>query len=499
MSLDRQKAAKSALWSLVENGGLSLISMGTLVIYTRLLSTAEFGLFAVALALVEMLQVLVTMLFHDALVQRKEVRELHYDTAFSFGLGLSLVLMLVTVLGSRALSGALGDARAAPVLCALTLCFPAAAISATIVARQRRELAFRPLALRSLLGRLVGAALGIALIVAGAGIWGLIAQQVLIQAVGTAFLWATCTERPRLRFGRRELRELLGFGALSMGSLFLSFGIKRVFTVAVGLLLGIELAGYLNLAFRTIDVLWAIASTAATQVALPLLSSLQNDVERLKRAFRLAMSLVCMILYSSFIGIGVVAPELVEAMFGAKWLPAAPYVSALACLVILQAPRVLVGPLLTALGRPKDLLIGRVVELTFVLVAVLASQLPSLGWAVGIWMLRELIGLPVNVRQLQRASGFAVLDQFRGAFVPLVSALVMALAVLSLRFVLPASWGAPLRLLALIPVGALSFGLLSFVLNRELFKTLLELGRAALRKAKPQPSLGPALPLGHPS
>jgi polysaccharide transporter, PST family len=497
MTVDRQKTAKGALWSLLENGGLALISMGTLVIYTRLLSTRDFGLFSIVLALIEMLQVIVTMFFHDALVQRKDVTEAHYDTAFTVSVGASLVLMVLTALGAGLFAGSVGEPGAAWVLCAMTLCFPAAALSATIVARQRRDFAFRALALRSILGRLAGAAIGIGLIIAGAGIWGLIAQQVLIQAVGSLFLWKTCEARPKLRFGGKELQELSRFGAYSMGSLFLSFGIKRLFTVAVGIFLGVELAGYLNLAFRTIDVFWAIASTAATQVALPLLSSLQSDTARLKRAFQLAMSLVCLLLYSAFIGIGVVAPELVEVMFGAKWLPSAPYVTALACLVVLQAPRVLVAPLLTALGRPKDLVVGRAVELGFVVLAVVVSQVPSIGWAVAIWMVRELVGLPVNVRQLKRASGFAVIDQFRGALVPLGAALVMAVSVQLVRYALPSSMAALLRLVVLTTVGALTFLCVSYVTNRASLVTLMSLLRSALAKRKPEAgALGATLPLG---
>ena len=485
MSVDRDKTAKSAMWSLVENGGLAFISMGTLVVYTHLLSASQFGLFAIALALIEMLQVFVTMFFHDALVQRKDVTELHYDTAFSVNMGLSLVLMLGCVAGSRSFAAAVHEPSAAPVLCALTLCFPAAALSATIVARQRRSFAFRPLALRSLLGRLTGASMGIALIVCGAGIWGLIAQQVLIQAVGSIFLWKTCEERPRLRLGRQELKELAGFGTYAIGSLFLGFGIKRLFTVAAGLFLGVEVAGYLNLGFRTIDVFWAIASTAAAQVALPMLASLQSDLPRLERAFQLAMSLTCTILYSSFIGIGVLAPEVVEVLFGAKWLPCAPYVAALACLVVVQAPRVLVAPLLTAMGRPKDLLIGKAVEFAFVLAAVAVTRIPTLGWAVGIWIARELIGLPVNVRQLKNASGFGVLAQFRGAFSPLVAALSMALLVLGVKAALPTGLSAITRLAILVPVGVLAFVLACGALNRALLATLLGFARSALGKARP--------------
>lgn len=483
--MNRDTAAKSALWSVVENGGLSLISMATLVVYTHLLSTSEFGLFSVVLALIEMFQVCVTMFFHDALVQRRQVSELHFDTAFSFSLGLSVILMLGCVAGSGLFARAVHEPNAAWVLCAMTLCFPAAALSATIVARQRRSFEFRPLALRSLLGRACGAVMGIALIVAGAGIWGLIAQQVLIQAVGSAFLWRTSDARPRLRFGLQELKDLAGFGAYSLGSLFLGFGVKRLFTLAAGVCLGVQLAGYLNLGFRTIDVFWAIASTAATQVALPMLASLQRDLPRLKRAFQLAMGLVCLILYASFLGIAAVAPELVAVMFGAKWLPSAPYVAALACLVLLQAPRVLVAPLLSALGRPRDLLVGKAVELGFIVLAIALTRIPSVGWAVGIWIARELIALPVNVWQLRRASGFGVAEQFRGAWKPALAALTMAGVVIATKHTLPASFTDVARLAILVPIGVASFALVSCLLGPAQLKILANFGLSALGKARP--------------
>jgi len=234
--MDTGKTARSALWSLVENVGLSLISMGTLIIYTHLLSTAEFGLFSIVLALIELLQVVVTMLFHDALVQRAEATDKHFDTAFTFSVGLGLGLLLLCCLFAPFFAVMVKNPGAALVLCSMALCLPAASFSATIVARQRRELSFRPLAIRSLVGRFSGALGGVALVALGAGVWGLVAQQVLIQLVGSLILWKTCDERPRLRFARKEFKELTSFGVYAVGALFLNFGVKRLFTVLTGLL-----------------------------------------------------------------------------------------------------------------------------------------------------------------------------------------------------------------------------------------------------------------------
>lgn len=484
MSVDRERTAKSALWSLVENGGLAVISMGTLVIYTRLLSTSEFGLFAVVLALIELLQIFVTMFFHDALVQREDVTELHFDTAFSFGVLLSLILGAVCVLGAPLFASAVAEPGAASVLQAMSLCFPAAAVSATIVARQRRELSFRPLALRSLIGRFAGAGIGVLLIALGGGVWGLIAQQVLIQVVGSIILWTSCETRPRLRFGWRELKELAAFGLYSMGSLFLVFGVKRIFALVTGVFLGVEVAGYLNLSFRAVDVFWSIAATAATQVALPTLASLQSDMPRLRRAFQFATSFVCAVLYACFIGIGVVAPELVSVMFGDKWLPAAPYVSVLSFLVVIQGPRVLVAPLLTALGRPRDLLLSKATELGFVVLALFVSRVPSLAWAIGIWVARELVALPMTLRLLRRATGMSALDQLRGALAPLAAASVMVAAVVLGRYLLPSGLSPLVRLLVLVPLGALAFVAIARLLDRELVKSVLSFARSAVGRSK---------------
>lgn len=456
----RAKAAQSALWSAAENGGLALVSFGSLVVYARFLSAADFGVFSITLALVELLDVLVSMLFHDALVQSRKVTSLHLDSAFTFTMLLGLALFGLCAVAAPGFAHLVHNPQAAGILTWTALRFPCTALGAIIVAQQRRELAFRLLALRSLLGRLTGAGIGIAFVLGGAGIWGLVAQQVLIALVGSLVLWLTAERRPRLRFHMAPLRPLLGFGAYAVGALFLTFAVKRLFTIFAGVLLGNERAGYLNMAFRAVDVLWAIAATAVTQVALPVLARLQSDPERRRRAYRAAVELTCLLLYPCFFGIALLAPEVVELLFGARWQAINPLVTALALLTIIQAPRLLMTPMLTAMGHPREPLIGLGVELLVVVgVLVPAARVPALSLpaAIGVWILREVASAPVMIHRLERATGIGVVEQLAGTGVPLLASAAMSAVLLAIRHFLPVDLGAAARAAVLLPAGAATF------------------------------------------
>src|SRR5258707_14076060 len=139
MTVSRSTTAKSLVWSTVENGGLAAISFLSLIVYLRLLSAEDFGLFSTALAVVELLGVLVTMLFHNALVQRSDVTDLHFDTAFSATMALSLIMALGCWAMAPVFAAAIHQPSAARVLIWMGLVFPCSAISATLVARQRRR------------------------------------------------------------------------------------------------------------------------------------------------------------------------------------------------------------------------------------------------------------------------------------------------------------------------------------------------------------------------
>ena len=364
------------------------------------------------------------------------------------------------------------------------LTFPCLGLSATIVAQQRRQFGFKSLAMRSLAGRVLGGVVGVTAAVLGAGVWSLVFQQIVTALVSSLVLWLTCERAPRFRFGRAEFRELIGFSAFTVSSVFLFFTTKRLFTILAGVLLGVAVAGYLNISFRIVDVLWGVLATAVGQVALPMLAGLQTDPARVERAYKKAVEFATLALYPFFVGIAVTAPEIIDTSCGQRWAPAVPSGIALACLIVVQAPRLFVTPVLTAGGRPRDAVVGLVAELAFMIAMVAVFGLPTLGWAVGVWIASELLQIPISAWMLRRATGYGIIDQFAGVRTPFLAAAAMALAVTALRAVLPPGLLPATRLASFVPLGAVVYAGSVLLLDRPLAQTFAGFVGSAFSRVK---------------
>ncbi|MGC3965750.1 MAG: lipopolysaccharide biosynthesis protein [Rhodocyclaceae bacterium] len=469
MSAHRGRVARSLVWTTLESFGLCGVSLISLVVYARFLSPTELGVTAMALSIVQILNIPVEILFHDALVQRKEATRRHFDTAFCGYLVLGVVLGAVCWFGAGEMSSALGEPAMAPVLQWMGLSLPCMGVGSVLIAWQRRAMEFRPLAIRSLGGRLSGGLVGIGMALAGAGVWSIVAQQVLMVAFSSAALWVLASDRPRLRFHWTECKELLSFGVFTTTYQLIAGSIQRVFTLMLGAFLGSEVTGYFNLAFRSVNVLRDLFAGAVSQLSLPLFSRLQGDAVALRAAYASAVQFSCALMFPLFTGLAVCAPEVVTVAFGDRWLVAAPLFAAMALLTYQYFSRMFAMPLMNAAGRPSMPLIGISLQLIFVVAAMWLFGRESLWWAAVAWAGRLLVSTPVDMFILRRTTGLGLADQWRGVPRLLVCAVGMGAMVLGVQHML-AAWPATHRLPVMIAVGALAYPALLWLLDRDLMR-----------------------------
>ena len=281
MSL-RKLVAKALVWTTLESFTLSGLSLISLFIFARLLSPEDFGVAAIALAIVQVLTVPVELLFHDALVQRKEL------TAIARRLGVHVlggarrraVVRLLVRLGAdreadRTRRGV------GHVLKWMSLSLVGMGFGCVLVAMQRRKLEFRSLALRSLLGRGGSAMVAITLAFKGAGVWSLVAQQVLLVCLGHADVVDPGGRAPALRFPGRRRRACSASACSRRSTSCWRWRFSACSWCWSARTSAARAPACSASRFEARDMLRDLMCTAVYQIAMPLFSRLREDRETL--------------------------------------------------------------------------------------------------------------------------------------------------------------------------------------------------------------------------
>lgn len=189
--------ARSAFWRVVEiAGGEGLTFVFTLVM-ARLLGPEDFGLVAIATVTVTLALLVVRFGLAEAIIQHPRASMCHLHTALWANLGLGLGAGLVVALAAPPIAALAGKPRLAPILWALAPVCLVQAVTYVCVGLLRRRLDYRGLALRAVLATALSYLVGIALAVAGAGPWALVAVQLVNALVSVVIVLTASGYRPR--------------------------------------------------------------------------------------------------------------------------------------------------------------------------------------------------------------------------------------------------------------------------------------------------------------
>ena len=347
----KHKAINSVVWSAIQNWGSQIGSLVIFFILARLLSPEAFGLVALANVFLVFMRLFLDQGFGHAIIQRQDLEPEHLDTAFWINLAIGLLLTLLGVGIAQPVAQLFGEPTLAPILRCFSVLFVVAALGQLQQSILERQFEYRSIAARWLLATVAGGGVGIFMALKGLGVWSLVGQQMVFETIGTLTLWFCSDWRPTLRVSMRHFRDLFGVGMHIMGFNYLSFFNNRANDLLVGYAFGPKELGYYTVAFSVLNAMTQILVRTTQDVALPTFSRLQTDPDRFRRAFDSATQLSSTLAIPTFLGMAVLAPELVQVLFGEQWLPAVPLMQVLAMLGISRSITYFKGSVLVALGK----------------------------------------------------------------------------------------------------------------------------------------------------
>jgi O-antigen/teichoic acid export membrane protein len=311
----RQGLSWTAAGAVVSN----LIRLGVYAALGRILSRTDFGIVAAAMTVIQLGNTLKDLGVGLALVQRKDLEPEHVEVAFTFSVALGVVLGAGMFAGADLFARFYGIEDAVGVLRLLSLLFVLRGIALVPSFLCRRDMSFRALTLVDLAGYGAGSALSIGLALGGWGAWALAWGYVVETAINVGMLCWLAPPPWRLRWHGRHLRDLLGFGMGQSAANLANYFANNGDYLVIGHFLGPAQLGLYQRAYELMRFPATVFTNVAGSVLFSAFAKVQDDPERLGRAFRRTLFASALVLLPASAGLIVLAPEVVRILLGPGW------------------------------------------------------------------------------------------------------------------------------------------------------------------------------------
>jgi len=353
--IDRGRVANSAVWRAIEMAGSEGLSFLVFVVMARLLVPEDFGVVAIAGAIIQLGAVLLHKGLPDALIQAVRLDDGQVRSALTLSMLGAAAMTAVIVLLAWPLGWIMGRDHFPPIMAALAPVLVIQGFTLPLHAILRRRFEFRQIAIRTLLGTVAGGLVAIYLADQGAGSWALVAQQWVASVVGALLVYRFSPVRPwPLALSRDALEPLLAVARPVVMGGFLLHSTRRLDAVALGLFVTDHEVGLYFLIARLVLSVQLVTTYSIGELGMVFLSRLQSDPLRLAAAVRRAFRLTAYACLLCFGGLVVAAPLLVPLLFGAEWADAVRPLQALAALSGFAALAAVGNQALVAIGAAGD-------------------------------------------------------------------------------------------------------------------------------------------------
>lgn len=317
----KKEAVSGVAWSVAQKWAIRVTALVTVAILTRLLTPADFGVVAVSLAFLPILQLLADLGFSTFLVQTKSLTDKTYSTAFWYTAVVGILLVALLILIAPWAGAFLGTPEVTPVLRMLAPAVLIITIGSVPMAHLRRTMRFRALAIQGTAAAFLGQVVAIGLAVLGFGVWALVGQALTVHFVSTTLAWVTIRWHPSFTFSWQELRAMAGFGLNVAASDFMMIARVWIENAIIVSVLGVSGLGYLNIAQRLIQITEDLTTSTLTPVSLVVFAQIRDQLAKLRSAYISALTAILTFITPLLIFIAVDAHDIIPLAFGDQWGP----------------------------------------------------------------------------------------------------------------------------------------------------------------------------------
>lgn len=466
----------SLAWKAIGDWVSQIFSWVSLLIVVRLLTPADFGLVAMAMALLPYLRCIGDFGVSRVIINFPDLTEEEIGQLNSFSSLLGIACFSVAIGLSYPIALFFRAPKLAGVVIATSSALVPWGFRAVPEGLLSKELKFRLLSTFDAANAIIAAAVTLAMAYFGFGYWALVFGNLTGICARTVLILVSRPQRfvfPRVA----KIREQLLFGWHLLVSLVAMNSYQTLDNVTVGRVLGRTALGFYGMAWNLANVPLEKITSLVTTVVPSYLAVVQKEPAELRRYVRTLTEAMSLITFPATIGLGLVARELIPVAFSHRWDSAVPPLQILSIYAAFRSIVALLPKVLTAVGNPRfvmwcDLLAVGTLPCAF----YVGSRWGTTGVAMGWVAAYPLVALPLYWKTFT-AIGMKSAEYLRALRPAIDGSVVMSAAVLLLKWKMPESVPLPVRLAIEILAGAIAYTGTELLFHRGRIVSFLQLAK----------------------
>ncbi|MGB1100644.1 MAG: lipopolysaccharide biosynthesis protein, partial [Flavobacteriales bacterium] len=307
-------------------------------ILAELLTQEDFGIMAIALIVVGVVEIFAQVGIGPSVVQFSNLEPKHIASAWWFSAGLGLLFFGMMYVLAPEVAHHYGEPTLRPVLRWISLSFVISGFSVVSRSLLVRDMNFKTLTGCALAGMVIGNLMvGLTLAYNGAGVWAYVSALLVQNAVlSLGYLWFARVPLT-LGFKLSRIRQLLGYGFRSTAFNLLTYAAAKVDLYFVGEKMTTGQTGLYDRAVHLMGQPITVLGKLGDSVLFSGLSSIQKDEDQMRQVTLRAMHLIALITIPLASALVVQAEGVTWLFLGDPFAEAAPVVQILFAAVAFRA------------------------------------------------------------------------------------------------------------------------------------------------------------------
>lgn len=365
---------RDTLWTAADAFVAAGLAFAFRLFVARILVPEDFGVAAMALTVIALLQVVIDLGFNAALVQKDEhlLTQRLIDSTFTAALIMSLSTAALTAFVIAPLAA---DYYGVPVVQSLValaavmlLPSPFSTVASAMMMRARR---FKALAIIRCTTVFASIACAAVILWLKPGPWVVVGQAIAASAFNTIALQIASPRRYRLALHRGDLREVFGFSGFVVANDVAVAASANAGVVVLGRFAGASEVGMFSLATYIVDTTRRTLMSILSRVVLVHYSIAKHEPAKVREIFLTTLTWNCVAVFPVAVSIILYGPSLSIAFFGPEWGGMGFALICLSVSVMIHASGGTTATLFRAMGRPG-------LDLTIFLLTTGAIQIPAM-------------------------------------------------------------------------------------------------------------------------